>query len=358
MAPGPVPPAPPPPAAGSAPSARAAGFVLGRQSAPDGPWEYLLLTNRARGEPGFPKGHAEPGEDEEQTARRETQEETGLGDLDLRPGFRRVLEYPAVRGGVRHQKRVVYRFARVAAGARVRLSPEHRDFEWLGLGEALARLPFDSLRWVLREAALFNKDRALFALEPASQAAADRHLAALPAATPRLLGHLRGAAQIARALAEALAGAGVSVAVEATAAATLLHDVGRALGEHADHQRAGLRHLRKTPLAAYGLCCVSHFAKGAPVRALVAAGVEPDLLAEVGGWVDLGTFTAEERCAALADACMRHDEPVSPAVRFADLRDRYGPSPLIELQARRTEALRAEFAARLGRDPLAGLVPG
>ena len=55
---------------------------------------YLLV--RAKDQPegchGFPKGHMEPGETEEQTALREIYEEVGLR-VRLLPGFRAVTEY-------------------------------------------------------------------------------------------------------------------------------------------------------------------------------------------------------------------------------------------------------------------------
>ena len=56
---------------------------------------YVLI--RAKGQPegchGFPKGHMEPGETEEQTALREIFEEVGLR-VRLLEGFRAVTEYP------------------------------------------------------------------------------------------------------------------------------------------------------------------------------------------------------------------------------------------------------------------------
>ena len=55
---------------------------------------YVLV--RAKDQPvgchGFPKGHMEAGETEEQTALREIYEETGLR-VTLLPGFRAVTEY-------------------------------------------------------------------------------------------------------------------------------------------------------------------------------------------------------------------------------------------------------------------------
>ena len=74
----------------------------------DGEPHYVLV--RAKNQPvgchGFPKGHMEPGETEEQTALREICEETGLR-VRLLPGFRAVTEYdlPDLPGT---RKRVVF----------------------------------------------------------------------------------------------------------------------------------------------------------------------------------------------------------------------------------------------------------
>ena len=56
---------------------------------------YVLVRakNQSAGCHGFPKGHMEAGETEEQTALREIYEEVGLR-VRLLPGFRAVTEYP------------------------------------------------------------------------------------------------------------------------------------------------------------------------------------------------------------------------------------------------------------------------
>jgi 8-oxo-dGTP pyrophosphatase MutT (NUDIX family) len=339
------------------PSVVACGFVLARPAG--AVREVLLLQNRKTGEWGLPKGHQEDGETDERTARRETEEETGLVDVAVDPHFRREIRYTARRRGVLNDKRVVYFLATLRAGE-VRLSSEHSAFRWAPLGEAFAALTFPNLRAVVRDAALFAKDPALFDLEPASEAAADAHLRSLPHADAGLVGHLRGGARLARRFAEALQGARASVHVEAAAVATLLHDVGRALGEHADHQRAGVRHLRETPFAPYGVACISHFTKGADAADLVAAGVPAETVADFRRLVDGSSLTWEERCAALADACMMQATPVPPARRFEDLRRRYDAPALIDLQERRTAAIRDEMGRAIGTDPLAlvGLANG
>lgn len=327
----------------------ACGFVLIREL--EGAIQYLLLTNRERREPGLPKGHAEADEAELTTALRETEEETGLTDLAVAERFRRELVYPAARKGTTYEKTVVYFLARLESGE-VELSEEHSAYEWASLERAMYALPFPNLRNVVREAALWVKDRALFDLEPWNEADADNWLASQVAVTHHLLDHLRGAARLARVFARALDAAGVPIHVEATAAGTLLHDAGRAIGAHDDHPRAGLRALRGTPLAPYAFACVSHFTKGAPVEALVDAGVDRAMLEEVGQLVELERLTWEERCAALADACMKGPEVVRPPTRFADLKARYDHAPVIDLQAQYTERARQAIEAVLGQDPL------
>jgi len=237
-------------------------------------------------------------------------------------------------------KTVVYFLARHRSGEVV-LSDEHSAFSWAPLAEAIDTLPFDSLVHIVREAALWLKDPALFDIEPATQQDALDHLTAQPQITDPLVRHLQGGAHLARFFAEALREAGIPIHVEAAAAGTILHDIGRARGDHEDHQRAGLKYLRTGTLAPYAFACVSHFTKGAPSDALVAAGVDPAMLEEVGGLVDLSSLTWEEKCAALADGCMRGDRAAPPADRYADLRTRYDADELITLQERYTETIRA-----------------
>ncbi len=329
---------------------KACGFILVR----DGPagLEYLLLTNRKHGAPGVPKGHVEPGESELDTSLRETREETGLELIFPDPWFRTEIAYPVQKDGRAYDKRVVLRIARTGLED-VRLSPEHRDFAWLGLGDALARIPFENLRQAVRDAALYLKDRALFALEPATEAEATAHLARLPHATPDLIAHVRGGARLARTFAEALVEEGKPVHVEATAVGAILHDVGRALGEHEGHQLAGIAHLAGHRFEPYRFACISHFTKGAVGLELRAAGLPESLVDAFRRTIDLATLSWEEHCVALADSCMRNGEPVRPALRFTDLRSRYPSHDLIALQERRTEGIRRTIQAALaGADPL------
>jgi 8-oxo-dGTP pyrophosphatase MutT (NUDIX family) len=328
---------------------KACGFVLVREG-PKG-LQYLLLTSRKHGGMGVPKGHVDPGESELQTALRETREETGLSDLRPDPWFRAEMHYSAERKGRTWDKQVVLFVARTGH-EQVRLSQEHTTWSWLPLADALVTIAFPNLRRVVRDAALFLKDRALFDLEPVNEALAGRHLEVLPEASEDLMEHLEGGARLARTFALALNEAGCPLHVEATATGARLHDVGRALGRHEDHQIAGLRHLRDTPLAAYGFACISHFTKGALPGEMLGAGIDEGTVDVFRRAIDTATLTWEEHCVALADACMKGSECVPPAVRFDDLRSRYENRAIIDLQERRTVAIRRTMEATLGHDPL------
>jgi bis(5'-nucleosidyl)-tetraphosphatase len=329
---------------------RSCGVVIFHEG-PDGEREYLLL-HYPTGHWDFAKGHVEKDEEDLTTALRETREETGLVDLDVDPWFRREIAYRVRKHGEQRWKTVAYLRAGLRSGE-VRLSDEHTGFAWVTLEEALGRITFDSLRNVLLAAALFGKDPALFRISPPNLEEADRHLASLPHADEKLLGHLRGGSRLARGFAEGLSAAGKKVHVAATAEGGLLHDVGRALGRHEDHQVEGVRHLHGTPLAPYAFACVSHFTKGASFEELTAAGLTREGAEALFRALDAARMTPEERCVALADACMMGTKPVAPPVRFADLRRRYGPSPLIDLQERRTDAIRRDLETSIGRDPIA-----
>lgn len=126
----------------------------------DGQPSYLLLHNNYW---GFPKGHPEKGESEEETLRRETMEEAGLDDLEILPDFKRSNFYFYVaRGAERRRrkrdgrgiwifKRVVFHAARTTNG-NVRISFEHDAFRWAGFEEALGLMRHENGRRLLGQA--------------------------------------------------------------------------------------------------------------------------------------------------------------------------------------------------------------
>lgn len=132
---------------------KSCGIVLFREPT-TGEREYLIVHYRA-GHWSLVKGHVEGGESEEQTARREAREETGLSLLRLRRGFKFRIHYTHSRGNGRVDKQVVFFLARVPGGKRIRLSNEHPQSAWLAFPDAKKRLTYDSDRRVLEAAELF-----------------------------------------------------------------------------------------------------------------------------------------------------------------------------------------------------------
>jgi len=111
---------------------------------------YLLLKYRW-GHWGFIKGHIEPGEDEIETIKRETKEETGITDIKFIPGFREKIEYTYTMHGEKRHKTVYYRLAETTQ-INVKLSHEHVAYAWLPYEEAIKRITYDNDRNVLRKA--------------------------------------------------------------------------------------------------------------------------------------------------------------------------------------------------------------
>lgn len=333
---------------------KACGFVLTRTGAKG--LEYLLLMNRKRQEPGFPKGHVEAKETELETARRETEEETALTDYEVHPHYRYEMTYAARRKGKLWNKTVVYFSAHLRHGT-VRLSREHSAYDWLPLDQAIEALPHENARRLLLDFALFHKDPVLFRLYPPNRALAATWIEDQPDMTDRLSAHLHQVAGLTERIARALADAGVPIHVEGATVAALLHDAGRAIGRHKDHPAAGTELVRAdATLAPYGVACISHFTKGASSDELRAAGVKKKQVAAFERLIDMRTLTWEECCVALSDACVKGADPIGPTERFKELKTRYDTHAIIDLQAQKTEAIRARLETALGRDPL-GLLP-
>ena len=131
---------------------RSAGAVVYRET-PDGR-VYLLLQNAGRWD--FPKGRIEKGEEELQTVRREVEEETGIKDLRVAAGFRKVIEYFYRRDGKNVHKRVVYLLASTDGDA-VKISFEHQAYGWFPYRTALERASYDNSKATLAEADKFLK---------------------------------------------------------------------------------------------------------------------------------------------------------------------------------------------------------
>lgn len=130
-------------------SAGAVVFRRGRQR------EFLLL-HYGKSHWGFPKGHIEESETEEQALLRELKEETGIEDARILPGFRKEVAYFFRKGKSTVSKSVSFRLLETKT-LEVRLSQEHSGFKWLPFEQAIERLSFKNTKELLKKASAFLK---------------------------------------------------------------------------------------------------------------------------------------------------------------------------------------------------------
>ena len=124
---------------------RSAGVVVLRHL--DGTPRCLLL--RCFGYWDFPKGELEPGEEPLEAACREVAEETGLEDLDFRWGESFVETPPYAGGKIARYYLAESKRGDVTLPVNPELGhPEHHEYRWVGLDEALSLLN-ERLRRVL-----------------------------------------------------------------------------------------------------------------------------------------------------------------------------------------------------------------
>ncbi|MBI2577691.1 MAG: NUDIX domain-containing protein [Candidatus Wildermuthbacteria bacterium] len=124
---------------------------------------YLLLhypsSMKAKDEYwDFPKGHIEKGEEEQEAARREIGEETGLKDVVFQEGFQELIHYYFQFQGKKISKDVVFFLAQTKKSD-VSISFEHKGFVWLPYEQALKRLKYDNAKNILKKAQAFLGNR-------------------------------------------------------------------------------------------------------------------------------------------------------------------------------------------------------
>ncbi len=116
-----------------------AGIVILRKEKDK--WKYLFL--RAFKNWDFPKGEVKPGEDPLETAKRETEEETGISDLKFIFGYV-FKETEPYRGG----KKIARYYIAETSQREIVFSinpeikaPEHQEYRWLSYEEIKALSP-------------------------------------------------------------------------------------------------------------------------------------------------------------------------------------------------------------------------
>lgn len=116
----------------------------------DGRTEVLLVHRRTPTLWALPKGTPDAGETIEETALRETREETGIQVEIERP--LRSIRYFFVRGSTRFHKTVHFFLMRPIGGSIEEHDAEFEEVRWVELGEAIALLSHATERSVVEEA--------------------------------------------------------------------------------------------------------------------------------------------------------------------------------------------------------------
>jgi len=116
----------------------------------DGRQQIVLVHRRSPPLWALPKGTPDSGETTEETALRETREETGL-DVAIEAQLRSI-RYYFVRGSTRFHKTVHFFLMRPVGGALDQHDAEFDEVVWLDLPEALALMSHATERSVVEEA--------------------------------------------------------------------------------------------------------------------------------------------------------------------------------------------------------------
>src|SRR5262245_53353816 len=106
---------------------------------------FLLLRSSKHGEWGPPKGHADEGETEIETALRELAEEAGIRRAHFLPGFREVLEYNVEKKGKKQLKQVIF-FLHEMENPDIALSDEHTEAHFATIDEVEHMVPHDDIK--------------------------------------------------------------------------------------------------------------------------------------------------------------------------------------------------------------------
>lgn len=121
--------------------------------------KYLLIQY-GWGHWGFPRGLIEKGESLKDTARREIKEEVEIEDIRFISGFKEWMKFFFKLKGKNIMKIAIFFLAETKT-EKVKLSYEHKDYDWLDYKEALNRLTFENSKEILKKANDFLKKQEL-----------------------------------------------------------------------------------------------------------------------------------------------------------------------------------------------------
>ena len=125
-----------------------AGIVLYRKEKLE---KLFLLLHYPSGHWDFVKGKMEKGETTQQTAIRETKEETGITDITFIENFEEWIEYNFKHQGELIQKKVVFFLAETKTKD-VKISHEHSGYTWMDYNASMEKTTFDNAKTVLTKA--------------------------------------------------------------------------------------------------------------------------------------------------------------------------------------------------------------
>ena len=122
--------------------------------------QYVVIRSK-NGIYGFPKGHMEGAESEEETALREILEETGL-KVNLTSGFKIEDTYTYVHNGEKRTKCVVYFLGEYSNQLPIAQETELESVQLTDYDKALDLFQFENLKRLLKEAHKFLTEHSLF----------------------------------------------------------------------------------------------------------------------------------------------------------------------------------------------------
>jgi 8-oxo-dGTP pyrophosphatase MutT (NUDIX family) len=124
----------------------------------DGEVRWLLILD-SHGNWGFPKGHIEAGESPSETARRETEEETGIAQLELCGDLGSIEWWFQHRGDRIHKECQFFLFESGTGVATPQVDEGILECRWYPPEEAVRALTYRNTRDVLRRALTAIRDR-------------------------------------------------------------------------------------------------------------------------------------------------------------------------------------------------------